>query len=65
MTYKHSMTIQKGWAHQGVTGFLLGGLIARLKTAINQQIPVGYQDESGFHTGVKANQKQVKWPATW
>jgi len=26
---------------------------------------VGYQDETGFHTGVKANEKEIKWPTTW
>jgi len=65
MTYKHTMTINKAWVHNGVSGFSLAGLMTRLKNAINLQIPVGYQDETGFHTGVKANEKEIKWPTTW
>ena len=65
MTYKHTMTINKTWVQNGVSGFSLAGLVTRLKNAINLQIPVGYQDETGFHTGVKANEKEIKWPTTW
>ena len=65
MTYKQTMTINKTWVHNGSAGFSLSGLVARLKNAINLQIPVGYQDETGFHTGVKAESKENKWPTTW
>jgi hypothetical protein len=65
MTFKQTMTVNKTWVHNGVSGFTLGGLVARLKNAIKLEIPVGYQDETGFHTGVKAAEKELKWPATW
>jgi hypothetical protein len=29
------------------------GLMARLLASLNQHAPVGYQDEAGFHFGVK------------
>ena len=59
------MTINKTWVHNGAAGFSLAGLVARLKNAVKFEIPVGYQDETGFHTGVKADEKDIKWPATW
>jgi hypothetical protein len=65
MTYKNTMTINKGWHHAGVFHFSPAALMARLKNAIKIEIPVGYQDETGFHTGVKADQKQTDWPTTW
>ena len=65
MTFKQTMIINKTWVHSGVSGFTLGGLITRLKNATKFEIPVGYQDETGFHTGVKAAEKELKWPATW
>ena len=33
--------------------FLVLGLIARLREVIESKIPIGYQDETGFHFGVK------------
>ncbi len=33
--------------------------------AVKFEIPTVYQDETGFHTGVKADEKEIKWPTTW
>jgi hypothetical protein len=65
MTYKQTMTINKGLHHAALFSFSPAALIARLKNAVKLDIPVGYQDESGFHTGVKADEKEIKWPANW
>lgn len=54
----------KTLAYSGV-GFPLDGLIAKIRNAIKSSVPVGYQDESGFHAGVKRDDKQAKWPTTW
>jgi hypothetical protein len=32
---------------------LFVGLMAKLLDSLNKHAPVGYQDESGFHLGVK------------
>jgi len=29
------------------------------------QVPVGYQDETGFHFGAKAAEKEAAWPPFW
>jgi hypothetical protein len=65
MTYKNTMTVNKAWSHAGISGWSPAGLIARLKNAVKFDIPTGYQDETGFHTGVKGEEKEIKWPATW
>jgi hypothetical protein len=59
------MTIGKEWFHAGISGFSPAALMARLKGAVKFEIPTGYQDETGFHTGVKAAEKEIKWPANW
>jgi len=33
--------------------FLIFGLAARLREMIESKIPLGYQDQTGFHFGVK------------
>ncbi|HUC85053.1 MAG TPA: hypothetical protein VL970_07670 [Candidatus Acidoferrales bacterium] len=65
MTYKQTMTINKAWFQSGISGFSPAAIIARLKNAVKIEIPVGYQDETGFHQGVKAEEQEIKWPATW
>jgi len=65
MTYKQTLAINKPWFNGAAGSFSPAGLIARLMNAVKLDIPVGYQDESGFHTGVKPEEKELKWPATW
>jgi hypothetical protein len=65
MTYKHTMAINKAWFNAGMTSLSPVGIITRLKNAIKFEIPTGYQDESGFHMGVKAVEKDIKWPSVW
>jgi hypothetical protein len=38
----------------------VGGIIAKLRKAIRIEIPIGYQDETGFHKGVKPTETEVK-----
>jgi hypothetical protein len=42
---------------------LFVAVIAKLSSIIAKHVPLGYQDEGGFHFGVK--QTRDKWPATW
>jgi len=59
------MTINKAWFHAGTAGFSPAGIIAKLRNAVKFEIPTGYQDETGFHAGVKTAGKEIKWPSTW
>jgi hypothetical protein len=59
------MTANKAWSGAGSSGFSPASFVTWLKKAVKLEIPVGYQDESGFHTGLKADEKVSKWPATW
>jgi len=36
------------------------GIVAKLRKAIRIEIPIGYQDEAGFHTGVKSADMEAK-----
>jgi len=55
--------MHKAWLQTFALNLLFIAIIAKLRSVIANQVPLGYQDESGFHLGVKQNQD--KWPAIW
>jgi hypothetical protein len=46
-------------------GLMFHGIVAKLRNAVRIDIPIGYQDETGFHMGVKPAKKGVQWPPVW
>jgi hypothetical protein len=44
---------------------LLAGILARLRGAFKFKVPVGYQDEDGFHYGVPKPKQEKTWPPFW
>ena len=46
-------TMTKSWVHTAPLSPLRVGVIAKLRAMIENQVPLGYQDEAGFHYGVK------------
>ena len=44
---------------------LLAGIMARLRAIMEKQVPLGYQDEKGFHFGVEPTAKKSAWPPVW
>lgn len=63
MHKQHTITMPKPWPHMASFGLHLHELIAKVGHAF--EIPTGYQDEKGFHTGAEPAQKEVKWPPVW
>lgn len=49
----------KTLSHTGV-GFSPASLMAKLRNLVKLEIPVGYQDETGFHYGSKSVAKGAK-----
>jgi len=37
-------------------------VMAKMRASLDKLIPVGYQDESGFHAGVKKDGAGDQWP---
>jgi hypothetical protein len=40
-------------------------LAAKIRAAIEAQAPMGYQDETGFHPGIKPRGQEANWQAGW
>ena len=43
----------------------LAAILAKLRAAFSVDVPIGYQDETGFHFGMKPAQKKIAWPSRW
>ena len=65
MTYKQTAVMNKPWEQTESFGFSPSGLIAKLINAVKLDIPVGYQDQNGFHHGVKPASQDENWPSVW
>ncbi|HEX9047467.1 MAG TPA: hypothetical protein VF988_10610 [Verrucomicrobiae bacterium] len=58
MTDKRAMTFPKTRFYAGGSSFSPAALVARLLKNLTFEIPIGYQDESGFHYGEEPRQKK-------
>ncbi len=54
----------KTWLHIIAVNLLLVGIIAKLRALIKDHVPLGYQDETGFHFGVQQSHED-QWPSLW
>jgi hypothetical protein len=43
----------------------LAAIAAKAITKLKVEVPVGYQDENGFHTGTSRAENKVNWPPFW
>ena len=51
MMHKNTATMQKPMPEMASIGLMFHGIVAKLRNAVRIDIPVGYQDETGFHRG--------------
>jgi hypothetical protein len=65
MMHKHAATVHRPMPEMALFGLIVHGVVAKLRNAVRIDIPIGYQDETGFHMGVKPAQNKVQWPPVW
>jgi hypothetical protein len=65
MTIKHTIAGHKTWEYLGHHSFSPTEMLGKLLKVLKFEVPVGYQDETGFHYGTKPVQTSNKWPQTW
>jgi hypothetical protein len=56
---QHAITMPKPGMHIGSFALHFHKFVAKLERAF--QIPVGYQDETGFHFGAQPDKKNNQW----
>jgi hypothetical protein len=62
---KYAATMHRPLPATASVGLMFHGILAKLQNAIRIEIPIGYQDETGFHRGVKPAERGAKWPSVW
>jgi hypothetical protein len=62
---KRAVTIRAPLPDSVASDSRLHEIIAKLRKATRIEIPIGYQDETGFHLGVKPAGKEITWPPFW
>jgi hypothetical protein len=55
MHKQHAVTLSKPWPHLESFGAHMRQVMAKLKHVV--EIPMGYQDETGFHLGTESAPK--------
>ena len=65
MTQKYSLGISRPWRYTGSLGLHIHEITAKRRDAKKIELPTGYQNETGFHLGVKLDEKKVKGPPEW
>ena len=61
--HTHTVTLHKPLPDTATFGAMFHGIIAKLRNAVRFDIPIGYQDGTGFHMGVRPPDKEIKWPS--
>jgi hypothetical protein len=41
------------------------GIIAKISSAMDKQVPLGYEDETGFHLGLEPAEKSDDYLFSW
>ncbi len=63
--HKSAVTMHESLPNTVPFGSMFRGIIAKVRNSVRFEIPTGYQDETGFHMGVKPAEKEIKWPPVW
>ena len=51
-----TLAMHRTWLHAFALNLLFIAVIAKLRDMFNSHVPLGYQDESGFHFGASSRQ---------
>jgi hypothetical protein len=48
----------------GSIALLFAAIMAKLRSTMDKVVPLGYQDENGFHVGEEPAPERKTWPST-
>jgi len=60
MRKQQAITMHRPWPHNGFFKSHLREIFAHLKQMV--EIPIGYEDATGFHAGAEPARAKIQWP---
>ena len=60
--HKPALTRRDPSEEAGAWGTLFHRLFSRVRSEVQMRVQTGYQDETGFHIGIKPAENEIQWP---
>ena len=60
-----AFTVEEPSPNATARGMVFHRAFAKLRKAVWTELRTGYQDETGFHSGVKPAENDIQWPPVW
>jgi hypothetical protein len=57
--------VQEQLLNTTARGIVFHRLFSKVRREVRLDVRTGYQDETGFHSGVKPAENEIKWPPVW
>jgi hypothetical protein len=63
--YEPALTLHERPPDTTAWGTVLPRIFLKLFKAVRNEVQTGYQDETGFHSGIKPAENDIQWPPVW
>jgi len=60
-----ALTVQEPLPDTTARGKVFHRIFSKLRKTVRMEVRTGYQDETGFHIGVKPTENEIPWPPVW
>jgi len=63
--HEPALTLHEPLPDTTAWGAVFHRVFSKLRKAVRIEVRTGYQDETGFHHGVKPAKNEIQWPPVW
>ncbi|MGA9780478.1 MAG: hypothetical protein WBS33_19655 [Verrucomicrobiia bacterium] len=63
--YEPALTLDERPPDTTAGGTMFSRIFLKLRKAVRIEVRTGYQDETGFHSGIKPAENEIQWPPVW
>jgi hypothetical protein len=60
-----ALTLRESLPDTGAWRTVFQRLLTKVRREVQIEVRTGYQDETGFHNGVKPVKNEIQWPPVW
>ncbi len=63
--HEPALTVHESLSDTTAWGAIIHRVFEKLRQAAGIEVRTGYQDEKGFHHGIKPARNEIQWPPVW